>query len=808
MQTAGDPQKGGFDPGLLALISVLVSGGVGSYGYSKAIENAKEIAEKSLSTEQKEIVEVAKRAAEEKVDAATKTAEEKVKGLEKIRDDLEKQLADLRQKADTAAGPALTFKAASAETLKDAGPKVAEILVSRYTDLAKGKDAITKALDYPTTYQAKLEGLTLPMFWAKRIQPLLLQQIATKKGGRRRGGKVVVRKGPPVEVVTGPRDVVMGRKVQLNEESTLAPDTAASYASKGIPSYEEFAAIYEDAIRNSTVTAKVRVDQQTARSNKEVDDRVQKRKDDAAKNAAEQLSNKFVKALRDSETKLDPLAETFSPEQNTFLEPYAKRLEDTSEIVRSFIPDKLSPRQQEIQAATGAKHARELRGVVAALGGAQEGGLSLFSSKPKPVSTEPLPDLGKTWNEIKTAEDWNQVKEPAQKILTEFESAVKDYVAAVKAAKKLEVVATPGAPSVQGPTTSHDKILTEVPPFLKEVPGVIKEINGMKKGLASGMKELLKPEQYRGGCAIRVIADEFEDILNKLSPLIERRHEGLKEAFNEYKKETKDQPIYDSAIQRDDAKLAESRASIDTAVRELNARIETFFASVERMKGGARVLEKVYNLMDQIDLGVYALKRYMANVLGLKDSYDTILGMIEEVKDKRLETPAEWEEEKKSCPGQIETMRKAIKSRTVPIEFGDTATMYSNPLRGDTEPVAPAPTLSAFGSEGDTAPVAPVPASVPVTPEGTPVAEAPTFTDILKERTEPARAAQELVGPRPTPGPRGVSGRLLGQEPGITLGGRRRSRKSTLKTRRGGKQNVRGSRRRKNRADRSHSHSR
>jgi hypothetical protein len=227
------------------------------------------------------------------------------------------------------------------------------------------------------------------------------------------------------------------------------------------------------------------------------------------------------------------------------------------------------------------------------------------------------------------------------------------------------------------------------------------------------------PEQYKGGCAVKVIADELTDILNKLSPLITRRTASLKTSFDAYKKETKRTPIYDTSFRPNTAKLAESKASIDTAVDELTARIETFFATVERTKRmrGGDPLGRINTLRDEIELGTYALKRYSTNILGLKGSYDTMLDRIDTVKETRLETPAEWEAEKKSCPGQIELLRTELKKQpVVPGAVLSSLSGFAAPGRYSKDKVsdsAPPETKTPDpGSTANSAPTTPVPATL------------------------------------------------------------------------------------------------
>jgi hypothetical protein len=343
--------------------------------------------------------------------------------------------------------------------------------------------------------------------------------------------------------------------------------------------------------------------------------------------------------------------------------------------------------------------------------------------------------------------------------------------------------------------------------------GLIKEVDAMKKGLNSALKQLPMPEQYKGGCAVKVIADELTDILNKLSPLITRRTASLKTSFDAYKKETKRTPIYDTSFRPNTAKLAESKAAIDTAVDELTARIETFFATVERTKRmrGGDPLGRINTLRDEIELGTYALNRYSTNILGLKGSYDTMLDRINTVKETRLETPAEWEAEKKSCPGQIEVLRTELKKTpVVPGAVLSGLSAFAAPGRHSKDKVsdsAPPETKTPDpGSTANSAPTTPVPPTQgPAEIQGAiadavaaQAAPAETIGDTgltpAQLVTNVARPGQVQQGDATlgqslrnlvSPPKKGLKVRKPGQSVTVRKGGK--ARKSTLKKRRGGK---------------------
>jgi hypothetical protein len=725
-------QSGGFEPALTALIASLVTGGIGTYGYNMSQKEAVETAKQSLSPEQKQILAAAEAALAKKTAEAeaNRTASVDVVRLTQERDALKQQLEALKGKMEAASGPALTFKTASSQTLKAAIPKVLQTLGARYPHLTtkEGTSQIVAALEYPTTYQAKLEGLTLPMFYTKRLQ-VVFQQIANKKKGgrryrRRRGGDMSAdlaaaeaSPGTPGRYLGSPAfygreqaaidrkkafDATVSDEPDYDMLSGLAPPPPAAapaavppaLGAKEIPSYEEFAMLYEEAIRKSTVTAKEEVEKRSADAKQKVDDKVQAKKDAAAKKAAGVLADKLDKAVQRATT------------------------------------DLASVRTQGFEAQKA------------------EVDRLLADAAAKTASLRA----------VETEEGWKTTEGESKALLENLPAAVKAYTEAAKTAGPVMPSAPPalppgpvpapgmGMPPAPQATSLHDALLVDTEALLKKMTGLIKEVDAMKKGLASAMKQLPMPEQYKGGCAVKVVADEMTDILNKVSPLITRRTASLKTSFDAYTKETKRIPVYDASFRPNTAKLAESKASIDTAVNELTARIETFFATVERTKQmrGGDPLETINTLRDEIELGTYALKRYMANILGLKGSYATMLEIIDTVKETRLETPAEWEAEKRSCPGQVDRLRSDLKKTPVPADVPDAVLTSLSAFA--------APKRHSKGKSSRSAPLALDAASVSGTSDPGTGASTPVATPMPGEDSPPpVRAPQFTIG-GPLPG--------------------------------------------------------
>jgi len=749
-------QSGGFEPALTALIASLVTGGIGTYGYNMSQKEAVETAKQSLSPEQKQILAAAEAALAKKTAEAeaNRTASVDVVRLTQERDALKQQLEALKGKMEAASGPALTFKTASSQTLKAAIPKVLQTLGTRYPHLTtkEGTSQLVAALEYPTTYQAKLEGLTLPMFYTKRLQ-VVFQQIANKKKGgrryrRRRGGDMSAdlaaaeaSPGTPGRYLGSPAfygreqaaidrkkdfDATISDEPDYDMLSGLAPPPPAAApaavppapGAKEIPSYEEFATIYEEAIRKSTVTAKEEVEKRSADAKQKVDDKVQAKKDAAAKKAAGVLADKLDTAVQRATTDLAPVRTQGLEAQKAYVDRLLADATAKAAALRAVETEegwKTTEGESKALLESLPAAVKAYTEAAKAAGPVPPPGMGMVPFPPPGMGMVPFPPPG-------------MGMPPGPPPLPSAPPAL------------------PPAPQAPQSTSLHDALLVDTEALLKKMAGLIKEVDAMKKGLASAMKQLPMPEQYKGGCAVKVIADEMTDILNKVSPLITRRTASLKTSFDAYTKETKRIPVYDASFRPNTAKLAESKASIDTAVNELTARIETFFATVERTKQmrGGDPLGTINTLRDEIELGTYALKRYMANILGLKGSYDTMLEIIDTVKESRLETPAEWEAEKKSCSGQVDRLRSDLKKKPVPADVPDAVLSSLSAFA--------APNRRSKGKSSRSASLASDAASVSGTSDPGTGTSTPVATPMpVEESPPPAKAPQFTIG-GPLPG--------------------------------------------------------
>jgi hypothetical protein len=453
-------QRGGVDPGLAALIAALVSGSVIGVGYIKEGDKDKDNAKAELEKEYgQKLADAAKAEAEnESLKTQERTSREKIAALMKERDEAQQRLKDVNAKIDAESGPALTFKTATPQALKDAIPKVLQALGARYPHLTTkdGTRRIIEALEYPTTYQAKLERLTLPMFYTKRLQ-VVFQQIANKPTGgrrryRRRGGagdyldkqirqqrklekKEKKRKNALPAPVVSAADEARAEQFFNEDEAPspspeaepvpapamTAPDMAApamTAPESSIPSYNEFAAIYEDAIRNSTVSVKDAVEKRSADARAAVDGRVQGKKDKAANKAAELLAYKLDKVVQQAEKDIasqDPVVTALAPARQTVLQTMKSDLQSKIMEARQMYTS-----QPPVRA--------EMRG-----GGSMteqaEYAAAVYNED---TATGPLPPL----RAVKTETDWKSIEAPAKALLESIPAAVKAYVEAVKVAKK------------------------------------------------------------------------------------------------------------------------------------------------------------------------------------------------------------------------------------------------------------------------------------------------------------------------------------------------------------------------------------
>jgi hypothetical protein len=414
MQTGGYPQSGGFDPGLSALIGALLTGGIGAYGYSKESRSTEDLAAARLESVYKERLLDAEKT---KAQAATtlgqvSAANREVTNLKAERDKLAAALAALKGKVESSSGPALAFQSASAATLKDAIPFVIEALKAKYPQLVStpaDEAKIKKVLEYPTTYQAKLERLTLSAFYTKQVS-IVLQQIADKpKGGRRRyrrrGGAPTMAQMPETPAAssfaTDPADAADADAAVQEAVVRAAPPVSTN----AIPSYDEFATIYEEAIRKATSTEFSREEKRQSTFKEGVDKKVQEKKDAVAAKAAQAIIPKFEKAIQEGETVIKDNATLVG-------------------ILSAERQEAINTKKRELTNALN--DARELIGVPATPTPAKKR-FGFFGG-------------AATLREVKTEAEWTEMNTPtkATDLLQKVKDATKAYVDEVKKLSKEE----------------------------------------------------------------------------------------------------------------------------------------------------------------------------------------------------------------------------------------------------------------------------------------------------------------------------------------------------------------------------------
>ena len=205
------------------------------------------------------------------------------------------------------------------------------------------------------------------------------------------------------------------------------PGSAASYGSE-YPKYEEFAPLYAEAIKEATqrLASKAISDKTTAKQTAE-----QKKKDAAAKKAAEAIISKFDKAIKAAEKALD--AEVVEEQKDMVRESRVK-LSETLDKVRELVGMAPPVKKKRFGLFGGASNLRE-------------------------VVTET------EWNELNTPQK-------AEEVLRELEDATKAYEDAVKALPEVTLpsddISRQISTSEPGSTTSiGNEVLETNPLFLK-----------------------------------------------------------------------------------------------------------------------------------------------------------------------------------------------------------------------------------------------------------------------------------------------------------------------------------------------------
>lgn len=303
-------QSGGMDPGLAALVAAILSGSMTAYGVSvtnkkanvEALDAAAAKANADLETLKSQAAESSQhKAIAEGQARRIQQLEAEVKRLESERD-------KARMAASSETGPALVFKKATSEALGEA----VNGFIDRLKDNAKYAylvskpsyvESIKKVLEYPTTYRAKLSRMSLPDFYFKQVQPVFKQVAMDASrviGGRGKRYRKFRKGGDAYET-----------DELLSAFNTPAEQMKRAAASGDIPSYEEFAEMYGQAIDAATATMptyRQKMDAEFAKKTAQKKDASEKKalekKDAAAKKAADTIIPKLDAAIKAGEEAL------------------------------------------------------------------------------------------------------------------------------------------------------------------------------------------------------------------------------------------------------------------------------------------------------------------------------------------------------------------------------------------------------------------------------------------------------------------------------------------------------------------------
>ena len=535
------------------------------------------------------------------------------------------------------------------------------------------------------------------------------------------------------------------------------------------------------------------------------------KKDIAAQKAAQALSEKLTRAREAARKEIAPYtthAETLAEDKKTAAAAALASLEGVFAELESFLPQLT---QQDIREAV--------------------------------------------WTPLKTAGDALSAR------LAGAVKAYKDAVGSLPSSFLSWFKKTPAVPEAPaGPTTIHTELLTKTPKTLAKMASVIAALDTAFKTLDAKLKVIPTPELFRGGCAVKATAEEVQDLLEALRTRLKRRQKAYEAAFALYTKETKGAPLYDSAF--GDRTLPPSETGpITTAATDLADQADTLAARVDSLRksrrGGAKVFDKALTASRALDLEAYAFKMYATRAQSVIDDAAAVTTLIDQTiqESNRLTSPEDQAAEKASCPQPYKATPPSVAAPRVPFEFPDVDRVtVTNPLRpeGPPPPRAPAsPEIEAAPSVRQPfeieAPVSePVPPSVGTLTARLAPDDAANISARLRSTTRgPAKAsiyyelvAKWLAAWKALTQPEKLAAKeepvqakdlVLSAEGSTQTGGGAppellreldaaiaevessggRSRKSTFKRRRGGKQNGRRlSRRRKNRADRTHSHTR
>jgi hypothetical protein len=483
----GGYQTGGFDPGLLALIATLLSGGIGGYGYTKYNEEAVNAAKDSLSPQQQQIIYEAQKAqkdaaaTEARVKSEANAANARAKKAEDAFAELKSKCNALAARTAATSGPVVTYQKATPETLaKAVDPTIKALKKAFETTIGyewmgpSSLPNLKSALEYPAIGPGRLSRPSLSSFYTNRVKPALERDAGLINGGGKRRYRRRMRGGE-------------GEK---------------------IPTEEEFFRIYEQAINDVTISVAQAVADKTAEAKKTVDAKVAtkaaeakkadlEKKDKLARTALEKIASDLAKEYADAGkilTSAQSVLLTVSKDRRANVKDVADSLISLAAKVATVVPEGAGKTKTTDYAATdrGLKVLKDTFSVQA--GGEeeeQEGGFSLF----KKAETEELKEdaefqdykkllLPQTEGEGSVDEAWQGAKSNLMALLPAFKAAVKAYDAAVKKAAKEEkegLAFTP--PKIWMPDMSAVSKLSQSNPFSAVLAAIQQSIENAKTDL-------------------------------------------------------------------------------------------------------------------------------------------------------------------------------------------------------------------------------------------------------------------------------------------------------------------------------------
>lgn len=304
----------------------------------------------------------------------------------------------------------------------------------------------------------------------------------------------------------GPAAVAANEPVEETFQVPNDPETlltafnqpATSASPQGIPSYDEFAKLYADAILAKTVSARTAEDARQSQAKAQKQKKLQATLDTTAKKNAADMAKKLLNSVDDAAKKITPikyLHKTLSRERQRALEGPAKRVVEYANAVNTLFPvetldviDKNARTKYEKTLVLLRQFAETLAKIALIglaytgpmSGGEQEGGAwNPFKKIAADPGAPPTFEAGQTWNTVLTAESpaktLGEMKPKFDALAKGFTDAVDAYIAAVRQAaddeKKGLAIAKPsfGLPTLSLKSISISNPLAEIIRNAKQV---------------------------------------------------------------------------------------------------------------------------------------------------------------------------------------------------------------------------------------------------------------------------------------------------------------------------------------------------